>query len=120
MVAKSDTTKSSPTSKSPKGGESQEAKAGTSPGADQLGSMMNTIATVEWGGSSPGGPISGLLTVAEALNATYTAFIVGGCMFQIPGSAPGGRRFGFTYSGTMSPAAITSLVRPGAQIFFRN
>lgn len=60
--------------------------------------------------------LSGTLTVATALAAAFTYFVLIGVTFSINGSTAGATTFNFTYSGTLSAQAVQALFAPGSNI----
>jgi hypothetical protein len=53
--------------------------------------------------------ITGSITLGTALVAGFTYFILSGVRFRVESIDGGGRRVRFSYSGTRSVAAVTSL-----------
>jgi hypothetical protein len=60
--------------------------------------------------------VTGSVTVATALTAAFTYFVLGGVNFSITRPASGVTTFRFSYSGSKSVAAITALFTAGAQL----
>jgi len=96
--------------------------AGETLAAGQLGGsmMQNRVVSVSWSAEGPTGQgitvLTGTLTVAVALPASFSAFILAGVSFTVSNSAVGGTGIWFSYSGSRSVMAIRDLVVPGAMI----
>jgi len=60
--------------------------------------------------------LSGTLTVATALVAAFTYFVLSGVTFSINGSTAGATTFNFTYSGPLSAQAVQALFAAGSNI----
>jgi hypothetical protein len=62
--------------------------------------------------------LSGTVTVATALTAAFTIFVLGGVTFILSGSTAGATTVHFSYNGTQSVQALQALFTAGAQLAF--
>ncbi len=62
--------------------------------------------------------LSGTVTVAAALTAAFTIFVLGGVTFILSGSTAGATTVHFSYNGTQSVQALQALFTAGAQLAF--
>jgi hypothetical protein len=90
---------------------------------DQGGIATDIVKSVAWDRSAAEDGLedgftilTGTVTVATALTAAFTYFVLSGVQFTIDRPAAGATTFHFSYSGNLSAAAVKDLVTAGAQI----
>lgn len=92
--------------------QSQDALAGGSP------YQQNRATSVHW--NPPGRsttPLSGTLTVAFALESSFSNFVYSGVAFDIT-AQPSATTVDFNYEGPMSLPAVAELLVVGAELYF--
>ncbi len=87
------------------------------------GGRAAILKSVYWPSGPEPGPgytsLTGSITVAQALAAGLTFFVLRGIIFTIDATTQGQTAVGFGYSGAESVTAIKSLLKAGAMLFFR-
>jgi hypothetical protein len=83
----------------------------------------DSLESVEWdrpalGWSAENTYLSGTITVATALAATFAYFVLSGIRFNIDRAGDGGTTFHFNYNGTEAAQTIKNLFVAGAELYF--
>jgi hypothetical protein len=85
--------------------------------------QTDTVTKVQWGTKSftadVGDPVlTGTITVATALAATFAVFVLGGLLLKITWTATDGLSAAFEYSGTKSAAAVKKVFAAVSTAYF--
>lgn len=82
--------------------------------------QLDQLVEVQWDVQGDSAlPLTGTLTVKEALAAGFAVFLLSGVKFDITSNTAGRTQVNFSYSGTRSRDSIKKLFKAGAELFFK-